>query len=131
MALPFGLLTSLRVFTQVVGTMVTEVQRQGALLFAYLDDWLILWNSHIQADTKVGATISLFKQSGWVINWDKLHNTPSQALVYLGKQLNLNVGRAFPSKERREALRGAVSQLLEAASSPSESWLQVVGLLAS
>ena len=49
-ALPFGLSTSLRVFTRVAGAVVAELRRCGILPFAYLDDWLVLWDSLEQAE---------------------------------------------------------------------------------
>ena len=110
--LPFGLSTSPRVFTRVAGAVVAELRRRGVLLFAYLDDWLVLGDSLEQAEARVRATITLLQQTGWVINWDKSHPTPTQALVYLGALLDLERGRAFPSQERCSSLKGALTQLL-------------------
>ena len=130
-ALPFGLSTSPRVFTRVAGAVVAELRRRGVLLFAYLDDWLVLGDSEAQARNNVGATITLLEQAGWVINWEKSRPTPSQSLLYLGARLDLAQGRAFPSAERIAALRDAVAGLMQAPQSPARVWLRVLGLLAS
>ena len=130
-SLPFGLSTSPRVFTRVAGAVVAELRRRGVLLFAYLDDWLILGDSEAQARANVEATITLLTQTGWVINWEKSRPSPAQSLIYLGARLDLAVGRAFPSAERITALKQALDALLLAPRSPARTWLRVLGLLAS
>ena len=130
-ALPFGLSTSPRVFTRVAGAVVAELRRRGVLLFAYLDDWLVLGDSKAQSWTNVGATITLLMRTGWVINWEKSRPTPAQSLIYLGARLDLAQGRAFPSPERIAALHLALDGLLRAPRSPARVWLRVLGLLAS
>ena len=119
----FGLSTSPRVFIRVAGAVVAELRRHVVPLFVYLD--LVLGDSLKQAEASVGATITLLQQIGWVINWEKSHPTPTQALVYLGALLDLERGRAFPSQERCSSLKGAITQLLADPWSPAWSLLSL------
>ena len=129
--LPFGLSTSPRVFTRVVGVVVAELRRRGILLFSYLDDWLILGAHRNQTSSAVSETISLLDSLGWLINNRKSHLTPALALHYLGARIDLAAGRIFPSVERIDSLRESILTLEENPVSPAVAWLRVLGLMAS
>ena len=131
LALPFGLSTSPRVFTRVAGAVVAELRRRGVLLFAYLDDWLVLGDTEAQAAANVEATITLLLQTGWVINWDKSHPTPTQTLVHLGARLDFQQGKAYPSPERIASLQEAIRRVVASPRSTAGGWLTLLGLMAS
>ena len=130
-SLPFGLSTSPRVFTRVAGAVVAELRRRGIMLFAYIDDWLIVGRTESLCRNNVSDTITLLHSLGWVINWEKSCPTPTQSLIYLGANIDLTKGRVFPSEERLRSLREAVSVVESTAFCTASSWLRMLGLMAS
>ena len=97
MYLPFHVLPCLY---ESSGTVVAELRRRGIVIFAYLDDWLILGDSENQSRDRTQEVITLLQHLGWVINWDKSHLTPSQLLIYQGARIDFLSGRMGPSEER-------------------------------
>ncbi|KAJ8028792.1 hypothetical protein HOLleu_31129 [Holothuria leucospilota] len=85
---------------------------------------LLTWTTGSSWGTRrleVRATVTLLTHSGWVINWEKSRPIPSQSLTYLGAQLDMAQGRAFPSEERITSLNLALDGLLRTPWSPPES----------
>ena len=130
-ALPFGLATAPRVFTRVSRAVVAHLRRNGILLFAYLDDWLILGNSESQAQINTDHVLRCLQELGWVVNWEKSSPTPKQSITYLGALLDLHSGMVFPTKERVATLVSAVNDLMTTKSPVARSWLRLLGLMAS
>ena len=130
-ALPFGLATAPRVFSRVTRAVLAYLRRNGILLFAYLDDWLILGNSKVQASKDTQFVIQTLQDLGWVINWQKSSIVPSQQITYLGAHLDFKKGQAFPTPERAEALRTVCLEVLSSKAPKARTWLRLLGLMAS
>ena len=128
-SLPFGLSTAPRVFTRVTRAVISVLRERGILLFAYLDDWLILEAHRNQALFAISETINLLVSLGWLIN-EKSHLTPSSSLTYLGARIDFRIGRVFPTERRIDSLKESIQNLLEDAFSPALAWLRVLGLMA-
>ena len=129
--LPFGLSTSPRVFTRVTRVALAELRKRGILLFAYLDDWLILGAHRIQTVSAISETVNFLQSLGWLINEKKSHLTPSTSLLYLGARIDFVAGRVLPSEERIHSLKEAIQSLEGSAVSPALAWLRALGLMAS
>ena len=130
-SLPFGLSTAPRVFSRVAGAVVAELRRRGIVLFAYLDDWLILADSRDQSQARTREVLEFLQSIGWVVNDDKSLLTPVQSLIYLGAQIDFTRGLVFPSKERILALVNETSVLLSTSQSTALAWLRALGMMAS
>ena len=128
--LPFGLSTSPRVFTRVTRIALAELRKRGILLFAYLDDWLILGAHRNQTVSAISETVNFLQSLEWLIN-EKSHLTPSTSLLYLGARIDFVAGRVLPSEERIHSLKEAIQSLEGRAVSPALAWLRALGLMAS
>ena len=64
-ALPFGLSTAPRVFTRVTRAVLAFLRRKGILVFAYLDDWLLVAHSAQEAREITSFTMSTLQELGW------------------------------------------------------------------
>ncbi|KAJ8039832.1 hypothetical protein HOLleu_13957 [Holothuria leucospilota] len=99
-AMPFGLSTAPHVFTRITRSVTAFLRWRGIMVFAYLDDWLIVSCSPQESVRDTKFTTALLRLLGWVINEEKSSLFPAQHLTYLGANLNLQEGRIFPSEER-------------------------------
>ena len=83
-AMPFGLSIAPRVFTKICAVIVQELRSKGVLVFAYLDDWLIIAKSRqeaVQATVKVQKSL---ERAGFLINHSKSSLISSQKIIWLG-----------------------------------------------
>ena len=130
-ALPFGLSTAPRVFTRVTKVVLAFLRRKGILVFAYLDDWLLVGRSAQESTDITSYTVSLLEDLGWIVNQEKSSLIPSQILTYLGAVLDLKTGRVCPSPQRVQVLQDTVLSLVSHHRAPARLWLRVLGLMAS
>ncbi|KAJ8042119.1 NACHT domain- and WD repeat-containing protein 1 [Holothuria leucospilota] len=129
-AMPFGLSTAPRVFTRITRTVLAFLRKHGVLVFAYLDDWLILAHSEQQAVETTQFVVETLQALGWIINTGK-SLTPSQRVTYLGAILDFSLGQAFPTPERIQALAEVATLILSRRSHQARTWLRLLGLMAS
>ena len=73
----------------------TVVVRAPPRLFQYLDDWLNLFRSILQAKRWTNQLVSLCQHLGLLVNLEKSELEPTQVIVFLGEKLDLVQGRAF------------------------------------
>ena len=59
-ALPFGLRPAPRVFTRVIGTLMSYLRGRGLRIFSYLDDWILVANSEDRLKDHLELLIFLF-----------------------------------------------------------------------
>ena len=79
----FFLSTAPQMFTRVMALASAMLHNLGARILRYLDDWLILASSRIEALWARGIVLDLCCQLGILVNCDKSHLTPSQSATYL------------------------------------------------
>ena len=84
----------------------------------YIDDWLIAANSRCRCLSDTQVVINETHSLGWVINVEKSNLVPTQTPTFLGALLDLRVGMAYPTEERRLVLIQGLSI------SPNNSQLQ-------
>lgn len=130
-AMPFGLSTAPRVFTRITRTVLAFLRKHGVLVFAYLDDWLILAHSEQQAVETTQFVVETLQALGWIINTEKSSLTPSQRVTYLGAILDFSLGQAFPTPERIQALVEMAALILSKRVHQARTWLRLLGLMAS
>ena len=130
-AMPFGLSTAPRIFTRVTKTLAAFLRRKGIRIFMYIDDWLVVADSKARCHTDTLSVIHEAQNLGWIINPEKSNFTPTQTPVFLGARLDLRVGLAYPTEERRETLIHTVLALSHQQSAPARTWLVLLGYMAS
>lgn len=130
-ALPFGLSTAPRVFTRVTRSILAHLRRKGILLFAYLDDWLLLGRSEEESREVTSTVLALLRELGWLINLDKSALVPSQDVAYLGARLDLRSGQAFPTDKRFQDLKQTCQFVMSKRLLKARDWLKLLGLMAS
>jgi len=129
--LPFGLSTAPRVFTRVTQELGAFLRRQGIQIYMYLDDWLMLSSTRLEAERDIKFVCEQVKAAGFIINIPKSCFTPTQTPQYLGATLQLALGRVLPSDDRVLNLISCSIFLMNMGEAPAIVWLKVLGLMAS
>ena len=93
--LPFGGATASYVSTRLVTAMASAIRLGGVKFHRYLDDWLIVGDSVQQVQRSVGIVLELAVRLGWIPNGEKSGLTPTQCLVHVGIEYDLEKGLYF------------------------------------
>ena len=131
LTLPFGLSTAPRVFTRVTKALAAALRRANIMIFLYLDDWLVVGRSRQEVLRSLKITVELTESLGFLINLEKSHLVPTQNPTFLGAEINLVEGIAYPSDERKRNIQECATLFLTAHSAPAVAWLRLLGLMAS
>ena len=126
----FGLRTAPRVFTKVVSEIGAVMRRQGACIFQYLDDWLLLHRDKQVLENQLHYLLNLTLNLGFIVNWEKSDLSPSRQFTYLGVRFDLISGLLFPSEDRLLRLKAALRAVLVPAAEVGD-WLHLLGIMAS
>ena len=94
----------------------------------YLDDWLALASSHLEARDKLLQMCSML---GIVVNLEKSSLVSSQMTVYLGMVLVSLSLRAFPTPKRIETVQEQITGFLSSRRQNVVSWRALLGRLTS
>ena len=86
--LPFGLADAPRAFTKVLAPVVKLLRGHGVILLVYLDDWLIIGASPVEAANAAEAVVALLELLGFRVNRKKSILSPRQALPFLGMDVD-------------------------------------------
>ena len=130
-ALCFGLSTAPQVFTRVMGTIATLCHQKGIRLHRYLDDWLIVAKTPLEAQEDTNSVLRITEQLGLLVNWQKSDLVPSQKILYLGMEIDTAVGRVLPAPKRIDRLLELVQQFRASDHQSAWDWLRLLGHLVS
>ena len=97
----------------------------------YLDDWLVLASSEMEAKKNVQDLLSLCLSLGIVINEKKSDLVPSQTANYLGMTIDTGAARIFPSLAWVEKFLSVAETFCTLSAPPAQLWQVVLGHLAS
>lgn len=75
--LPFGLSTAPYTFTKLLKPVIGHLREQGYLSVIYLDDLLLLGETHTSCLENVQKTIKLLESLGFIINKEKSKMEPA------------------------------------------------------
>lgn len=100
MSLPFSLSTAPRTFTKCLAPVTAYLRR----VFPYLDDWLLVAPSKQEALCNTHFTLSLLKDLGLKMNFEKSMLAPSQVTLYIGAILDSISGRAVLLERRQKKI---------------------------
>lgn len=130
--LPFGLSSAPWLFTKMLLPVLAHLRRRGILVFAYLDDLLVLAPSPSVLRESVAQVAESLRKLGFLINMKKSETEPTQRLVYVGGEFDTVEGLVRLPLPRCLALRSALRSFLQAgALRPARLFLQVLGLMAA
>jgi len=110
--LPFGLSSAPRVFTKLMKVPIAILRSQGIRLVIYLDDLLIMAESASIARQQVEDTIQLLHRLGFLINFKKSVLSPTQAIAFLGFQVDSRAMEMRVPTEKIKKLRHECSSTL-------------------
>ena len=89
-AMPFGLSTAPYLFTKFISPILEHLRaKHNIIIFAYLDDFLLLGNSQTDLSIALDTTIQLFESLGFLINREKSTLVPVQFIQFLGIEFDL------------------------------------------
>ena len=80
---PFGLSLVPWLFTKLTEPILEWARSQQIRLSAYLDDWIIIADSKMQATQHTQLTLQKLESLGWIINYKKSILKPQQSLEHL------------------------------------------------
>ena len=103
---------------------------RGIRLLRYLDDWLVLASSEVEAKKNIQDLLSVCHSLGIVIN-EKSDLVPSQTAHYLGMTIDTGAARIFPSHARVEKYLSVAETFCTMSAPPAQLWQVVLGHLAS
>ena len=86
--LPFGLSSAPRAFTKLVKPVIAILRISGIRVVIYLDDLLLFHQDPIELQTIFKIVITLLTDLGFIIKLEKCSPSPTQAIIFLGAQLN-------------------------------------------
>ena len=129
-ALCFGLSTAPQVFTKVFAAVSAWAHCHGIRLLRYLDDFLVLASSEVEAKKNVQDLLSVCRSLRIVIK-KKSDLIPSQMANYLGMTIDTGASRIFPSLVRVKKFLSVVETFCTTTAPPAQLWQVVLGHLAS
>ena len=126
-----GLSMAPQVFTRVMAPVSAMLHNLGIWILRYLDDWLILASSRIEALWARDVVVDVCCQLSLLVNYDKSHLFPSQSATYLGMVIESRVLRVLPSQERVSTLLSQIKEFLSCRRQNVISWRSMLGRLSS
>ncbi len=129
--LPFGLALSPRTFTKVVDAVLAPLRLQGIRILNYIDDWLILAQSEMEAARHRDVVLAHMKQLGLRLNAKKSVLSPVQRTTYLGVVWNSTMMQARMSPARIESIFTSVKRVREGQSLTVKQFQRLLGLMAA
>ena len=130
-ALCFGLSMAPQVFTRVMAPVSVILHGLGIRILQYLDDWLVLASSRVEALWARDKVFSLCHQLSIVVNYASSHLVPSCSATYLGMFLASPSLKAFPSPERVSTLHSQLNEFLSCWQQGVIAWRSLLGQLSS
>lgn len=109
--LPFGLCTAPYVFTKLMKPIVTYLRQQGFLSVVYIDDFLLLGDSHEECLRNVLETLKILEGTGFIVNGEKSVLVPSQRVQYLGFIFDSAKWTVELPKSKKESLKYQINRI--------------------
>ena len=126
--LPFGLATAPRVFTKLMKPVVGALRQRGIRLIIYLDDLLIMAESHDQALHHAASKLNLLEGLGFIVNYQKSQLLPSQKIEFL---IDSNTMTLQHPGEKLRKIRKKCQELLAQTTVSVRELSKFLGLLTS
>ena len=109
--LPFGLATAPRVFTKLMKPVIALLRQRGFRLIIYLDNILLMAESHHLALFQAASTLNLLESLGFLFNYKKYHLIPAQQLEFLGVLVDTrDLSLYLPGEKKCQNILGNISK---------------------
>lgn len=126
--LPFGLSVAPYLFTKLMNPLVSKLRSQGIVCIYYLDDWLLMAESHQECSHAIKLALSLLESLGFSINLQKSILTPSPRCQFVLDTSNMTI--ELPMDKRQKIL--VTLKAFKASNKVSIRYLaEVIGILVS
>jgi len=110
--LPFGLALAPFIFTKILKPVLYSLREGGFFSVNYLDDFLLIAQSHEQCLNNITASVSLLSSLGFVINKRKSALRPSRSCRFLGFIFDTSYfSVSIPTDKRRKLLQMTLDML--------------------
>ncbi len=129
--LPFGLALSTRTFTKCVDAALVPLRLQGIRIMNYIDDWLILAQSHQLAVRHRDVVLAHMKKLGLRLNAKKSVLSPLQRTTFLGVIWDSTSMQARLSPARIESILSAVKRIRLGQSLTVRQFQRLLSLMAA
>ncbi|XDV14501.1 hypothetical protein PO909_014743 [Leuciscus waleckii] len=129
--LPFGLSLAPRTFTKCMDAALAPLRLRGIRVLNYLNDWLILAQSHSELVEHRTILLDHLENLGLAVNWEKSSLFPRQITSFLGIELNSLLMTARLSSQRTLDIRRAAGSFRCGAIVPLKAFQRMLGLMAS
>ncbi len=130
-ALPFGLTSAPRIFTKVILPLGHHAHLHAVCLLQYLDDWLLRSPNKSLLAQQTSWLLDIIRRVGFVLNVPKSQLVPTQRLIHIGVEYQLDLGLMFPPMTRVQKFEDKISILLSVSVTTAYFWLSLLGLLSS
>lgn len=128
-ALPFGLLSSPRVFTQVIAEALVPLRLQSITVISFLDDLRLMVNSKEVLLRKLDTIQQSLKHLGWIINQEKSNPIPAQTILFLVYTIISREQKMVLSEEKITCLKQKMSCLQSNHSCKVREVMSALGLM--
>ncbi|CAM4729294.1 unnamed protein product [Leuciscus chuanchicus] len=129
--LPFGLALSPRTFTKCVDAALAPLRLQGIRILNYIDDWLILAQSHQEAIRHRDVVLAHMKELGLRLNAKKSVLSPLQRTTFLGVVWDSVSMQARLSPPRVDSILAAVKSVKLGQLLTVKQFQRLLGLMAA
>ena len=126
-----GIRMAPQAFSWVMAPVSVILHDMGIRILRYLNDWLVLASSRVEALWARDKVLDLCRQLGIVVNHAKSHLIPSCSATYLEMYLKSPSLKAFPSQERVSTLRLQIDKFLSCRQQGVIAWRSLLGQLSS
>ncbi|XP_068696744.1 uncharacterized protein [Montipora capricornis] len=130
-ALPFGLCSAPRIFTKALKPVAAFLRRKAIRVLIYLDDFLLLAATVEEAVKNTQLVVSLLQSLGFTINLKKSLLTPTQAITFLGFQIDSTCMMLSLPAEKTDKILDCCHRLLVSQSITLRNLASLIGLLES
>ena len=130
-ALPFGLISSPRVFTKVILPVGHHAHLHAVWLLQYLDGWLLRSPNKLLLAQQTSWLLDIIRRVGFVLNVPKSQLVPTQRLIHIGVKYHLDLGLMFPPMNRIQKFKDRIATLLSVSVTRAYFLLSLLGLLSS
>jgi hypothetical protein len=129
--LPFGWKKSPLIFSRVVGKMIQHLRKDGMMIHAFLDDFLIVASSKEELLIRREKLQQELDQLGWKRAVHKGYWEPTQRLRFLGLEIDTVEGSVHIPKDKMNALYSLSAILIKKEKLPRRLLARVAGKFVS
>ena len=128
-ALPFGLSTSLFVFTRLMIVIATFLRRRAITLHPYLDDWLARNQNRRRLLEHRQFILPLINSLGLIINYEKSDLVPAQVFTFIGMEFLTHTNIVRVPQIRQMKILETVRMFSQKTSVSARDFLSLLGQL--